>query len=1533
MKIKREKSLIHHIIVGLWYPKDSSVALTAFADADHAGCQDTRRSTSGSMQFPGERLISWSSKRQKSAAISSTEAEYKALSGCCAQILWMRSQLSDYGLVFNKIPMYCDNKSAIALCYNNVQHSRSKHIDIRYHFITEQVENGVIELYFVNTEYQLADLFKEQASIPTKRKLDLTIGINFLGAFQVTADVLEIYMQEFWATAKLHHNSIRFKMDTKKSVLDLEAFKEMLHISPRIPSQSFAELPSEEEILEFLRNLGDSHEIRHITDVNRSNEMYYPRFTKVIIDYFMTRKPSISRRNRINWHYVRDDVLFSTIKVVSRHQTTQQYGAILPIELTTDDIRNSKAYKEYYACATREAAPKPKASARKKKGDSASSTTPPTPTPTTTVVYAPRLSATAKDEGTGSRPGVSDVPSDDLEEELSWNFSDDKEGDEQTKAGSESDKDDDDNDDEEELAKNDDEDTESGKGGDEVSKSEGESDEEKTRQEEEESFDPIPRTTEGSEDESNDAEDHELRLSEEAGIQEEEEADELYRDVNINQGRGLQVTQNVEDSYVTLTPVQPDGPQESSSVSSFVTSMLNPTSDVGVESIFTTASSLIVSLQTPTPIMNPSTIATITTSTDASIPPTAIPSIILENLPTFNSAFCFDERLRSLETTIFEYRQTNPFVDATDRLQDSLQQENDEFLRNIDENMKKIINGQVKSQVREQVSCILPRIEESVNATLEAEVLTRSSYSSRTSYAIAADLSEMELKKILIEKMEGNKSIQLSDEQRNLYKALVEVYDADKAILDTYGESTILKRRREHDDQEEPFARSDRGSTTRSQSRQLSASESAFAEEPVQTTCQMEEPPHLMFETGVDDQLIVQTSQHPEWFSQPRRPPSPDRDSNKTLPAAQGDAQSWISDLARQTDARSSFNELLNTPIDFSNFIMNRLGVATLTPELLAGPTYKLMRGLCTSLTKLEYHLEEVYKATTDQLDWVNPEGQQYPHNLLQPLPLIPNNRGHHVIPFDHFINNDLGYLQGGASSREYTPSVTKTKAADYGHIKWIEDLVPRAMWIQEPINYDRHALWGRRIIVVTELKIMEWHDYKHLDWISVRRDDDKIYNFKEGDFKRLRIQDIEDMLLLLVQGKLSNLTVEENFAFNVSLRMFTRSIVIQRRVEDLQLGVESYQKRLNLTKPDTYRTDLRRREAYTGYSNPRGFIYQNKDKKNRLMRIDELHKFSDGTLNDVRNVLDDRLKGIRMQYLPTTIWRRGDKDRTVAMIQAIEKMLKTRRIMRSLEKFVGGRLYEGDFRIRRSLLMLEILSRRFFLKLNLSDHRSILTDLQQASTSGTQHDRAPIYDTDCSAENDNHITFVALSMVQCGGTVETSSSPNEKIRAHQETMYRNLVDQVAQEDKFLDKEVDLEARIKDFENILLKMDQTVPTMYMLNPKPNSFYHPNQKMALGYPNPSYPKKAQLKQQSLYNGNLLLKEHDPPAVYDSEETLELAQESHEKTRLLKKEIKPTNYAKINHLSGFFVPQTTKSKEELFLSNVSNMVTVSKTISIP
>nr|GEX34793.1 retrotransposon protein, putative, unclassified [Tanacetum cinerariifolium] len=252
-----------------------SVALTAFADADHAGYQDTHR---------------------------------------------------NYGLAFNKIPMYCDNKSDITLCCNNVQHSRSKHINIRYHFIKEQVENEVIELYFVNTEYQLADLFTkalgrdrieflinklgmrsftpetlkqlidevdetmdttieqqaamDEALVPHAQRLrigrsnfcllsdikskestlqlvyDVLRICPFFKAFLVTVDVPEIYMQEFWATATVHHHAIQFKIDNKKHIVNLESFRDMLHICPRVHGQSFDEPLFEEEILAFIRFLG-----------------------------------------------------------------------------------------------------------------------------------------------------------------------------------------------------------------------------------------------------------------------------------------------------------------------------------------------------------------------------------------------------------------------------------------------------------------------------------------------------------------------------------------------------------------------------------------------------------------------------------------------------------------------------------------------------------------------------------------------------------------------------------------------------------------------------------------------------------------------------------------------------------------------------------------------------------------------------------------------------------------------------------------------------------------------------------------------------------------------------------------------------------------------------------------------------------------------------------------------------------------------------------------------------------------------------
>nr|GEV26378.1 hypothetical protein [Tanacetum cinerariifolium] len=1009
---------------GLWYPKDSSVALIAFADTDHAGYQDTRRSTSGSVQFLGERLISWSSKKKKSVAISSMEAEYIALSGCCAEILLMRSQLSDYGLGFNKIPIY--------------------------HFIKEQVENGVIELYFVNTEYQLADLFTKALGRDRIEFLINRLGMRsfrpetlkwLMDEVDETIDTTidqHVAMDEALVTATVHHHAIRFKMDNKKHIINLESFRDMLHIFLRVPGQSFVEPPFEEEIISFIHFLRHSAIIKKLTDVNinklcqpwrsfaavinkcltkkssgydslrlsqaqilwglyhkrnveyaylmwkdfvyqvkykdskKSNEMYYPWFTKVIIHHFMSKDPSITRRNK--------------------------FGALLPIELTNADTKNSNAYKEYYALATGAAPPKSKATVWKTKSSS------------DTTVIPPIVAAEGDGDG--------DNEDDDCEE---GNDDDDQE-----------DEGDDGEDDEEDEG-----------GYDEQASDEEEYDEE-TR--DEESFDLILKTPENSNDEGNGEEDRGLN-EDEGDDGEDDEEDEGGYDEQVSDEEEYDKETRDEESFDLILKTfennddegngkEDRGLNKSSSVSSqFITSMLNPTLDVGMESIFVTPSQM--GAQTPTSVA-PSSYANFsefmqTNQFDGSV------SAILEIVQQY-----MDPRLNEAVKVAVQIH--------SDHLRDEAQKENDEFLKTIDENMQKIIKEQVKEQV-----------------------------------------------KILIEKIEDNKSIQCSDE----------AYESDKIILDIYGETVTLKRR--HDDDadkdEEPSAGPDRG-------------ESATTKELMQTTFEMEDPAHPGFETGDDDPPIVESSQHLEWFSQQQKPPTLDRNWNKTLPATYGSIQPWISELEKQFDSRSSFNELMDTPLDFSNFLINRFNVDTLTLKLLAGPTYELLKGSRKSLVELEYHL-----------------------------------------------------------------------------------------------------------------------------------DDDKLYKFKEGDFKRLRIQDIKDMLLLLVQGKLTNLTVEERFAFNVSLRIFTRIIVIQRRVEDLQLGVESYQKNLNLTKMDTYQSNLKRKEAYIAYSNLRGFIYQNKDKKNRLMRIDELYKFSNGTLIDVRTALDGRLKGIRMQYLPQSIWRKSDKDRAVTMI------------------------------------------------------------------------------------------------------------------------------------------------------------------------------------------------------------------------------------------------------------------------------------------
>ncbi|GJQ90133.1 hypothetical protein Tco_0001272 [Tanacetum coccineum] len=551
----------------------------------------------------------------------------------------------------------------------------------------------------------------------------------FYKAFQITADVPEIYMQEFWATATVHHHSIRFKMNNKKHIVNLEYFREMLQICPKLPNQQFEELPFEEAILTFLRDLGHSGEIKMITDVNvnklhqpwrsfaagmyhkknvdyayllwedfvyqvenknvkKSNEMYYRRFTKVIVNFFMTKDQSIPRRNSINWHYARDDHMFTTIKVVSRHEDTQLYGAILPNELMNEDIRNSKSYKEYYAIASGAEPPKTKASVKKKQVGSDKTKTPPTTKgkrlktsakaakpskkkqPTKTSKAKGLTVGLGADEGTGSIPGVPDVStygSDD--EQISWKSSDEEDGDEvalnddDDDNDNNNDNDDDDKNDEDDANDDDDDadnqDAENQDDDDEQTDSDNDGDDfvhPKLSNHDDEARQDEEVNDEESNEESNDESDEEVQganieeeeMNEEA-THEEDEANELYRDVNVNlEGRDTIMTD------APRTNVQEIGIDSLFNLNTESTSLVDVPVTTFAEPPLLSATTL------PPP---PTPLITHLQQTPVPTPPTASSSS-LQDLPNFSSLFGFDHRLKTLENNFSEFNQTNQFTAA-----------------------------------------------------------------------------------------------------------------------------------------------------------------------------------------------------------------------------------------------------------------------------------------------------------------------------------------------------------------------------------------------------------------------------------------------------------------------------------------------------------------------------------------------------------------------------------------------------------------------------------------------------------------------------------------------------------------------------------------------------------------------------------------------------------------------------------------------------------------------------------------------------
>ncbi|GJQ89059.1 hypothetical protein Tco_0000198 [Tanacetum coccineum] len=273
------------------------------------------------------------------------------------------------------------------------------------------------------------------------------------------------------------------------------------------------------------------------------------------------------------------------------------------------------------------------------------------------------------------------------------------------------------------------------------------------------------------------------------------------------------------------------------------------------------------------------------------------------------------------------------------------------------------------------------------------------------------------------------------------------------------------------------------------------------------------------------------------WFKQPPRPPTSDLEWNKCQVIDDQPEQTWFNDLVSAVKDSLTFDELTATPIDFSKFEKNRLKLDKITKAELVGPVYNLLKGTCQSSIELEYNMEECYKALFDQLDWTNPEGDRCPFDLSKSLPLKAH-PGHLTIASEYFFNNDLEYLKSTNTERKYTTSIAKTK-------------------------FSKHDIYSPlKILSVVSVKVNKLQGYGYLE-------------------------EIVDMLLLVIQHKLFHLDGDVIVDLAVALRMFTRSLIIKKRVKDVQLGVESYLNKLNITKPQKDFPTISAKEPYTPSFDP----------------------------------------------------------------------------------------------------------------------------------------------------------------------------------------------------------------------------------------------------------------------------------------------------------------------------------------------------------
>ncbi|GJT17090.1 integrase, catalytic region, zinc finger, CCHC-type containing protein [Tanacetum coccineum] len=1260
------------INMGLWYPKDTAMSLTAYVLLDEI-CGMSRFSSE--KQLRREVLsfleIDWlagSSKKQRSTAISTTEAEYIAMSGCCAQILWMRSQLKDYGFDFNKIPMYCDNKSAIALCCNNVRNlikSTSTYVTIsseskwKIEWLNSTSWKRTINLRTFSQKH-----YQENGD-------DFLLGnLKFISKGE-TSEVFGMAIPKQLITQAIQQSSYYPKYlemvakNTKKTPQD-RASKQPEPATKRAPPKkpttttpikptkppsskqpkkgkpSFQLVDEDDEAqqesvpqgegddpaLELAKKMSlDAHQEK---GEGEGADADIERAIKLSLD------PSFLPKGQapVGGVVIRDPVSETTPKlpevvgkgkaIVTEEQVAHSLIDLSKKKRTTDQFILKRVPK-----------------GDKEQGEVTSST----------VTSGVGISVHTEDQA-GSDPGKAhealagpdpEPMQEDSELIRLWKRNVSLVG---TKTL------------EHYGLKN-----------------------------------SSPTATKRF---------RKLKLiTDECFIVDNPESTFWFYDVMKN----LEDTDNFGDQFLYDKPTE-DDQEKSKVVDESDSTIPDPSHQTFTSTPLVIAPVIDFSSPKPSSQVTPPPINTEATT-------------ITTSLPEITPFIALQLRVAKLEQDMSEVKETDHSA-AT--------------LASIKSQVPTVVDKYLGTKLDD---ALLRSPKEIIRIKREqGEKEQESTYTIRSTDKVA--LEEFDLKSALFKHMNKNRTANRNPANYHLYHALMEALIADEDAMDKEVKDRVKDHKRKHDsdddedddDDEGPSAGSNQGKSAKRRRHDSGASGSAqpppkddeqSSKKPQDSDASASKQHPTLTSTGwqITDtrDAVIDSSMHssePEsghsehssddvskqdeghvsdledtdnahipkvkaatWFKpiqEDERPATPEPEWTIPPNDFPEPENNWANAYATSYQVPAE-NKLQRKTYDIGSFIKwfcRRTGKKKLCKADLEGPAFNLVKAFHKNNVFLQFQMDECHKLLTNKVDLVNPEGHQILRNIYEPLPL-GGPPGQVTIQPQFFFNKDLEYLLTGDKERKTALSISKLKAARYLDFG-LEELVP-SLWVESERDYDISAAYG---ITHWWFRRKEFYINKHTDY--------KEYKISEKDFKNLHPNDFEDLYLLNIQDKLNHLSKSDKIHLHTAVNMWIRNLVIRNRVGDLQLRIKSYKTKLNLKRPNWDATDYFFKEDYTIVPKPRAVIYRDRNNQRKLMRLNEIHKFSDGTLTRVMEKLDHMVKDFHLfEYnkgMETRKWSEDDKRRSKDFITAIEKRLQIRRIFRSLESFVGGRIRDIDYRL-----------------------------------------------------------------------------------------------------------------------------------------------------------------------------------------------------------------------------------------------------------